>query len=54
VKVWNADDLRNLKIKQTVKAVEFNSKVVDSTVKSKYSNIYYKKFKVLDLFQHLH
>jgi len=45
VKVWNADDLRNLKIKQTVKAVEFNSKVVDSTVKSKYSNIYYKKFK---------
>ena len=45
MKVWNADDLRNLKIKQTVKAVEFNSKVVDSTVKSKYSNIYYKKFK---------
>lgn len=39
-KVWNADDMRNLKIKQTKNAVTYSKNAVDKAVKSRYYRIH--------------
>jgi hypothetical protein len=44
VKVWNADDKRNLHIKQTLNAVTYSRKAVEASIKSRYYKIHNKNW----------